>query len=370
MFSYRLSRVARYSMAILAVSLAAFARTWFAGLLVNHPFVPFFFATLFVVVFGGAGPGIVATMGSALLVTYQFLEPIGSLRVAAGDDRVRLLIFISIGVIMSVVAARIRRSREAQIEAATLRTQQASIEALKRSEHALKDADLRKDQFLATLAHELRNPLAAIRSATYALSQEGPMETKEKRERKAISIVDRQVDYLIRLVDDLLDVSRITTGNIKLRIERLDLGEVLRSSIETANPEIDLGEHDVEVDVATGLVVEGDLVRLTQIFANLLTNAAKYTDRGGIISVVAERAEGHAIVTVRDNGIGIPQEMLPRVFDLFARVDCSGTREQNGLGIGLGLVKKLVELHGGVVEAHSEGTGRGSAFIVRLPLAK
>ncbi|WP_424363315.1 sensor histidine kinase [Methylocystis parvus] len=344
-------------------------RLWFSGFLSEHPFIPFFLAVLLVIAFAGAGPGVVATMLSAAIAAYAFMQPVGTLSIAAQEDYLRLLIFVGMGVSLSLGADWMRRRRDAELEAATARAQQAAIDALTRSENALKDADRRKDEFLATLAHELRNPLAAMRSATYALEHELPEETQEKR--RALAIIDRQLNQLIRLVDDLLEVSRITTGNIALKKERVDLVDVLRSAAESAQPMIARGAHAFEIDVpAAPIILDGDSTRLAQVFTNLLNNAAKYTDPGGTIRLSAERCKDEAVVTVRDNGIGIPPEMLGDIFDFFSQVDRRDRRAQSGLGIGLGLVKKLVELHQGTVEAESGGAGSGSAFIVHLPLAE
>jgi PAS domain S-box-containing protein len=243
-------------------------------------------------------------------------------------------------------------------------------ERLREATEKLKEADQRKDEFIATLAHELRNPLAAAYNATYALSYESSKVPKAQRELDALAIVERQLHHLVRLVDDLVEVSRISAGKIRLKIERVNLADVLRHAVETAQPAIERAGHVLTMQIpVASLFLDGDPVRLAQIFANLLNNAAKYTDSGGAISLAAERSGDQAIITVSDNGIGISPAMLPRVFDLFAQEDRRGARAQGGLGIGLGLVKHLVELHGGDVEAHSDGVGHGSAFIVRLQLA-
>lgn len=250
-----------------------------------------------------------------------------------------------------------------------LATVSRDITARKRAEEALKAADRRKDEFLATLAHELRNPLAPIRNAVHILRHDVGETTKGKRDLALLSMMDRQVEHLIRLVDDLLEVSRITRGKIELKKRRVDLGEVLRHAVETAQPMIDAGGHELKVELPSEpMELDADPVRLAQVFTNLLNNAAKYTEHGGVIELVAERRGKEAAVAVRDSGVGIPPEMLPRVFDLFTQVDRSLGRAQGGLGIGLALVKSLLRLHGGTVEAHSGGLGRGSVFLVRLPI--
>jgi len=236
-----------------------------------------------------------------------------------------------------------------------------------RAEAALADADRRKDEFLATLAHELRNPLAPIRNALEMMRLDGDALTQAD----ARGIIERQLRQLVHLVDDLLDVSRISKGKVELRRERVDLVDALKAAVETSRPLIASGRHELIVQLPPRgeLVVEADLTRLTQVTANLMNNAAKYTPERGTIVVSAERAgPAEALIQVRDSGVGIPSEMLPRVFDLFAQVDRSLDRAQGGLGIGLALVRKLVEMHGGRVQAYSEGANRGSIFSIRLPL--
>ena len=238
-------------------------------------------------------------------------------------------------------------------------------------EAALLEADRRKDAFLATLAHELRNPLAPIRNAISALQRLSDDDPAAKdRARLLITIAERQVDHLIRLVDDLLDVARITSGKIELKKQHVDLGDIMRQAIETSQPVIDAEQHVVTISLADQpLLLDGDPVRLTQVFANLLNNAAKYTPPEGRIAISTKRDHDEAVVSIRDNGIGIKAEMLPRVFDLFFQTSRAKSRDQGGMGIGLALARSLVEMHGGQVEARSDGPGRGSEFVVRLPLA-
>jgi two-component system CheB/CheR fusion protein len=229
----------------------------------------------------------------------------------------------------------------------------------------LAEADRQKNEFLAMLAHELRNPLAPMRNALYLLKS--PKSDEASRER-AGDILDRQMQHIVRLVDDLLDVSRIVRGKIELRREIIDLAEAVSHGVETSQPVIEAMGHELLLSFPEQAVwVDGDLVRLGQVVANLLTNAAKYTSEPGTIEVTVSRDQDDAVISVRDAGIGIPPEMLPRVFDLFVQADRSLARSQGGLGIGLTLVRRLVALHAGSVTAHSEGLGRGSEFIVRLP---
>jgi signal transduction histidine kinase len=232
---------------------------------------------------------------------------------------------------------------------------------------ALRETDRRKDEFLATLAHELRNPLAPIRNSLQILKM--PRVDAETVERSR-AMMERQVDHLVRLVDDLLDVSRVMRGKIELRRERTEIAAIVARAVETVQPLVDAQGHQVTVNVPPEtLPVDADPVRLAQVISNLLTNAAKYTEPNGRINVTAERAGDTAVLRVRDAGIGIAPHMLPHIFELFVQVEPAATRSQGGLGIGLTLVKNLVEMHNGTVEAHSEGLGQGSEFVVRLPLA-
>jgi PAS domain S-box-containing protein len=234
-------------------------------------------------------------------------------------------------------------------------------------EAALKEADRRKDAFLATLAHELRNPLAPIRHAVEVLKAKG---TPDPDLSWCREVIERQVGQMARLLDDLLDVSRITRNKLELRKERVALATVLDSAVETSRPVIDGGGHELTVSLPSEPVyLDADPVRLAQVFANLLNNAAKYTDRGGRIRLAAERVGQEVVVSVRDDGIGIAADVLPRLFEMFSQVAPALERSQGGLGIGLSLVKGLVEMHDGTVEARSTGPGRGSEFVVRLPVA-
>jgi signal transduction histidine kinase/DNA-binding response OmpR family regulator len=226
-------------------------------------------------------------------------------------------------------------------------------------------ADRQKNEFLSMLAHELRNPLAPIQYAAEVLRLRGP---EQAELRWAREVIDRQVKHLVRLVDDLLDVSRITRGKIRLQPQPLDLAEVVAHAVEAGRPAVEAAQHRLEVAVPSDPVwVNGDAARLTQVLTNLLNNAAKYTDPGGRITLTLAREGGEAVLRVRDSGVGIPADMLSKVFDLFTQVDRSLDRSQGGLGIGLTLVHRLVQMHGGTVEAHSDGPGTGSEFVARLP---
>ena len=232
--------------------------------------------------------------------------------------------------------------------------------------HRLRDTDRRKDEFLATLAHELRNPLAPVRSSLEIMRLAGNDPTLMTRARETM---ERQMGQMVRLIDDLLDVSRITRGRLELKLEPTRLDTAIRTAIETARPVIDGSGHRLILEGAdTSLELMADPVRIAQVLSNLLNNAAKYTERGGTIRLSVVPEGRRVAITVRDSGVGIDAESLPGVFDLFSQVDRTLERSQGGLGIGLTLVKRLVEMHGGTVEAASEGPGRGAAFTVRLPV--
>jgi signal transduction histidine kinase len=245
-------------------------------------------------------------------------------------------------------------------------TLQQRTEELSQRTQALTEADRQKDAFLATLAHELRNPLAPMRNAVYLVQRQGPLAPEA---HWGVDVIDRQLQHMTRLVDDLLDLSRITRNTLDLRRERVDLGEVLQAAVDTSRPFIEAGGQTFVLTLPPEpIVLDDDPVRLAQVMANLLNNTAKYTEPGGHIWLAAERHGDEAVVTVRDAGIGIPAEMLPHLFEMFTQGDQSRDRLQRGLGIGLSLAKHIVALHDGTVTAHSDGPSHGSTFTVRLPI--
>ncbi len=232
----------------------------------------------------------------------------------------------------------------------------------------LKDADRRKDEFLATLAHELRNPLAPLRNAAQVLRVRG---SNESDLRWSCDVLERQVDHLGRLIDDLLDIARITSNKLELRRQRVELVEVINGAVQASRPLVAQCGQELTLTLpAHTIYLDADVVRLVQVFLNLINNAAKYTERGGYIRIAAEQHSGEVVVSVKDSGVGIPADKLPRLFDMFFQADRSLEKSHGGLGIGLSLVRQLVQLHGGSVEARSDGEGKGSEFIVRLPIAR
>jgi signal transduction histidine kinase len=266
---------------------------------------------------------------------------------------------LRVATLLSAVRSAMRaRQRQYQIR--------GYLEDRRRTEESLRVADQRKDEFLATLGHELRNPLAPLQTGMHLLRL-GNLDSG--RSSNVLDVMERQITHLVRLVDDLLEVSRVTRGLIDVRFGALDLVSVVQAAIDSCQPLIRAAGHHLDVTLPSSPVpVSGDAVRLTQVFTNLLTNACKYCDSGGRIHVRATVDGDHVVVSVRDNGIGIPEAYLGSVFDMFMQVERSSRRAQGGLGIGLTLVRTLVERHRGRVEARSGGAGAGSEFIVTLPL--
>jgi signal transduction histidine kinase/ActR/RegA family two-component response regulator len=256
-----------------------------------------------------------------------------------------------------------RRSHALQQANATL---EHEMQVRERAEQALIVADRRKDEFLATLAHELRNPLAPIRTGLDILRlRSGDAQATQR----ATDIMERQLRQMVRLVDDLLDVSRINTGKFAIKSGRVELKAMVNDALEVVRPYIDLHGHELQIDLPDRPVfLNGDATRLAQILSNLLNNAAKYTNRGGRVSLKATVEDRTLVVVVADTGIGIAPDMLDTVFEMFVQVDSTLERSTAGLGVGLSLARKLVELHGGTIEAHSAGLGHGSQFVVRLPI--
>jgi len=254
-------------------------------------------------------------------------------------------------------------TRDISVEHRAAREREQLLSRAEQARREAEEASRAKDEFLAMLGHELRNPLAPIVTALQIMKLRG--DTASNREQQ---VIERQVQHLVRLVDDLLDVSRITRGKIELKQEPVELSSVAAKAVEIASPLFEQRRHYLTVDIPrTGLRTLGDPVRLAQVVANLLTNAAKYTEPGGNISIRARREPDLVVLIVEDTGTGITPELLPRIFDMFVQGPRSTDRSQGGLGLGLALVRSLVELHGGSVQARSEGSGRGSTFEIRLP---
>jgi len=268
--------------------------------------------------------------------------------------------------IYCLIVTDLTQQKRHEAERKNLIQAKAATAAAEASAAILLEADRRKDEFLAMLAHELRTPLAPLRSGVEILNR---ISSNEEQVQKTRDMMTRQIESLVRLVDDLLDVSRVTHGKITLQKERADLGEIVARAVESARTLVQERGHQLRVDTPkNGLPVEVDVIRLAQAVTNLLSNAAKFTPNGGTISLTVEKEEEHALIRVRDDGIGVAPEMLPKVFQLFMQADPSAGRTEGGLGIGLTLATRLVEMHGGSLQAFSRGIGEGSEFVLRLPL--
>ncbi len=239
-----------------------------------------------------------------------------------------------------------------------------SLLTLSKARRDAEAANRTKDQFLAMLGHELRNPLAPILTALQLMTLRGDVSSQRER-----AVIDRQVRHLVRLIDDLLDVSRIARGKIDLRYQPIDLAEIVAAAVEATSPLLEERFHRLKIDVPQRLVLQGDATRLTQVVVNVLSNAAKYTEANGDIRIEARREGAEVELRVKDSGIGISAEMLPRVFEMFAQERQTLDRSRGGLGLGLAIARSLVELHDGTIAVQSAGAGKGSEFVIRLPLA-
>jgi signal transduction histidine kinase/ActR/RegA family two-component response regulator len=353
-----------YLIAVLGTGLvlATFAST--SGVM-RTPIATFVFllAVLAAGVAGGWKPGFLTTGLCSVGVIFFLLPPYYTFRVSKLTDVARLLAYIVAGLAISLLCESLKRAW-ARIEERQNRLVEEIAERRKAVEQ-LREADRRKDEFLATLAHELRNPLAPLSNAVqlWSLLENNAAEMAGLR-----LMMKRQLDQMTRLIDDLLDVSRINRGKISLRTTQVDLSTVVSEAIDSLKSLTELGGHRLSLtSPSERLSVQGDAIRLSQVFGNVLHNAIKFTPAGGLIAVNVERVGHDAVVTIRDTGCGIPEPMLARIFEMFQQVDQSLGRAHGGLGIGLTLVKRLVELHGGMIQAHSDGPGQGSEFAITLP---
>jgi signal transduction histidine kinase/CheY-like chemotaxis protein len=299
---------------------------------------------------GGWRAGLLATVLGMAVHLFAFVEPRYTPKLPDQRELLRILAYCVAGGAITVLSEALQRAWD------RVRDRQRQLE----------EEAARKNEFLATLAHELRNPLAPIRNGLELLRLESPLSPTAA---ECLAMMERQLEHTVRLVDDLLDVSRISRGKIELRTQPIDVADVIHHAVETSRSLIDEAGHTFIVDLpSTRHIVNGDLTRLAQVVSNLLNNAAKFTPSGGQITLRAEATAGQAIIRVRDNGIGIPPDVLPRVFEMFAQAPGSMPQSRGGLGIGLSLSRALVELHGGRIDVRSEGAGHGAEFIVQLPV--
>lgn len=349
----RRSALTRYLASLVTVAVCLLLRGLLEPIIGNQsPYVILLGAAMLSAWFGGFGPGVFAVLLSAVGADYFFIHPRFSVFGAGIRHDAGVALFVLEGVFVSWLTENLH----------------VALQKHAASERELAEADVRKDEFLATLGHEMRNPLATIRHAIAILKDARATPSQCSRARDTL---ERQSDYLTRMIDDILDVSRITRGKLVLKHERVDLREVVARAVEQCRNQIESRRHEFLVSVpAEPMLVDGDMMRLTQVVSNLLTNAAKYTDEGGRITLQATVDEFEATISVRDSGIGISPEMLQRVFQLFSQSDRSISRSQGGLGLGLAVVRSIVERHRGTVMAFSAGTGRGSEFVMRLPRAQ
>lgn len=350
--------ILRYGVAILVTALILLASLALRQVLEDAvPLVLFVIAVMVSAWYGGLGPGILSSVSSVFLGNYFLMEPARAFSLSSPEDWLRVAAFlVTAGVVSSLSEAMHEARRQAELQA----------RESERRRRELQEADRRKDEFLSLLSHELRNPLAPIYNAVQimAVQSHNPEEVERLR-----AVIERQLGHLIRLVDDLLDVSRINRGKITLRREVVDLAQVVSTAVETSRPLIEERGHVLTVTLPDRpLQVDADATRLTQVLSNLLNNSAKYTEKAGRIDLIVEQTESAVRLRVSDTGIGIAPEMLPRVFDLFLQAESSTDRSEGGLGAGLTLVRQLVEMHGGMVEARSEGLGKGTEIVVLLPV--
>jgi signal transduction histidine kinase len=350
----------RYAIAVIGVA-GAVALTSALTPLHATPDALFILSVLISAWLGGPGPAAVASVLSLIAVDYFFVPPIYDVRLDTGHLERAAAFGVILACVIWFTETRRQLERELRDQAARL-SEQAKV--LERTEAELTQVGRRKDEFLAVLSHELRNPLGALRNGLHLLRDGSAPSQRET----VHGMLDRQLQKLIRLVDDLLDVTRINSGTVRLRRERLELAGVVRDAVESSRGLIEGSGHALTVRLPEEPIrLEADRVRLAQVLSNLLDNAAKFTAPGGQIWLSAEREGGEISIRIKDSGVGIPADMLSKVFDMFTQIPHTGQRPREGLGIGLSIVRRLVELHRGTIRLTSEGPGRGSEFEIRLP---
>ena len=339
---FRLRGARPYIFGFVGVVIATLLRSGFHPVLGEHLSFSFDFLAVFVAAWtGGMWPAVATAVLSALVGNYFFTDPYKSLEISSIEELLDLMFFVVVSVVIGVLS-------------------EISLRAMIRT----KEAEREKDNFMAAVAHEMRSPLSVIYYANTMNRLAGAEQSSNQ-----LDVIDRQVHHLNLMIEDLLDVSRVARGKIKLNRQRVEASAIVAGAVERARPLIESHQHVLKTQLPPRPVeLFADPVRMEQVLTNLLTNAAKYTPDGGEIIVRAEGVDGLVIFSVHDNGIGIEPEMLPRVFDMFAQANRALDRREGGLGIGLALVRKIVEMHGGTVRATSDGNNRGSEFVVSLPI--
>jgi signal transduction histidine kinase/ActR/RegA family two-component response regulator len=344
----------RYGAAVLVVLLIAGVRALLAPLLgTQAPLLPFVLGVFAASYVGGRGPALLASVLTPMLATLWFTN--WPQDAPPTQWIAHVVFFVLIAVLSSQIMHELQKRSQAEREALAIAASHAQ---------ALRDADRRKDEFLAMLAHELRNPLAPIRNVAYVLAKGN---ADPRTVRRSAQMIERQASHLTHLIEDLLDVARITRGRVVLKRETLSLETLVETALESVQPLLDTRNQTVVLRTVEKVFVDGDSVRLCQVLANLLTNAIKYSPERSRIEILIEGTAADALISVRDRGIGIDAQMLPLLFDPFLQGDRSLDRSSGGLGVGLTIVKLLVEMHGGNVTAQSAGLGKGSEFHIRLP---
>jgi signal transduction histidine kinase len=330
----------RYGLVPIAVAASTLLEMLFNPLIGEMPFLFLWPAVAVCAWVGGLGPGLCATLLGVLAADYYLVEPRFIFSFHKPHEAAWVSLFVVLGASLSVLGEQLHRLRR-----------------------RLEQADRKKNEFVATLVHELRGPLSALRNAVVVLRRSPSRQSTDW----ALGLFDRQIDQMDRLVGDVLDISRIERGKLTLEMQAVDVATIVDLAVEAGRPLIDRRNHEFTVSMPPNTVrVEGDRKRLVQVVANLLNNAAKYTDDGGRLSLIVKSEPPEVVLEVCDTGIGIAGEMLGKIFDLYTQID-NAKRSDEGMGIGLSLVRRLVEMHDGSVEARSPGPGQGSTFIVRLP---
>jgi signal transduction histidine kinase len=331
-----------YAVAAVSIGAATAIRFSLDAVLGEHLiFSVYYLAVTLAAWAGGLRPALATAVVSSLIANWLFSEPQGSLRINNAEEFFALVLFLSVSTVIGTLA-------------------EISLRALARA----RNAEQQKDDFLAILAHELRNPLAVIFYTNRVGHRTGTKSTQDRSD-----VIERQVWQLNQMIDDLLDISRVTRGKFRLEFKPIDAASVINGALEKANPQIQARDHELKVNRSSeALPILADPLRMEQVLTNLLVHAAKYTPKRGRITLDLGLDDGHAVFRVRDNGEGIPKEMLGRVFDVFTQVEQALDRSDAGLGVGLALARTLVELHGGMVSVASDGPGLGSEYVVRLPL--